>query len=206
MKSVSKISFYLFHPIWIPFIGVLLFFAISPRAFSVPFMKAQLLAVSTFSIGIPILILALILNFRLSESTELKEQKGKRIFLITAALLLIILDKFILGRTTLEVYFFLLALGISYGLLVAFSLFGKALSMHTTAFSALTCFVVSLSYLYGINLSYLIALLIFILGVCMMQRMESVNYKLSEIGLAVLIGILPQIPFLWISLKHFGLQ
>lgn len=206
MKSLSKISFYIFHPIWIPFVGALLFFVISPRGFSVPFIKAQLLAVSTFSIGIPILILAMILNFRLSESTELKEQKGKRMFLIATALLLIVLDKFILGKAALEVYFFLLALSISYGLLVAFSIFGKVLSMHTAALSALICFVVSLSYLYDLNLSYLIALLVFISGVCMMQRMESVDYKIGEIGLAILMGILPQIPFLWISLKHFGLQ
>ena len=47
MKVLLKSASYLFHPLWMPFAGTLIYFLVSPRFIPEEVVKAKILAVSS---------------------------------------------------------------------------------------------------------------------------------------------------------------
>lgn len=203
MKAFLKSAFFIWHPIWIPFMGVFFYFWITPRFIPPNHVKAKLLATAILSIAIPIIFLTMLINTKMASTAQLKEPKAKRLFLLCFSVLIVSLNQLVISSQLLEIYYFLTGFSISLVLLLLLNLIKINGSLHTMALSTLFGFIMGLSLLYRMDLHYYIGALLFILGWVGSNRISEGIHNLPELLLGSLLGLLPQFYFIGIALMHY---
>ena len=181
MKVFIKLASYLFHPIWMPFIGALIFFEITPRFFPDPVVKAKLLAISILTVFIPIVFYFLLKNLNLVDNMMLKTAQERRLPMLFFCLVILTVINFILPEREYIALFYFFS-GILYtsmmGLLLV--IFKFKVSLHMMGISGVAVFLACLSITYGINLSYLIAFTLFAIGWTASSRIQQKARKYRE--------------------------
>ncbi len=197
MKWFIKLASYLFHPLWMPFFGTVIYFRISPRFLPEPIIKAKLLAIAILTIFIPIVFYFLLKNLRLVESIQLKNVKERRLPMLFFCIILLTVLNFILqNEEFLLLYYFFT--GILYTSMLAFllNIFKFKVSLHMMGIAGLTAFLVCASIIYGTNLTYVIAFLLFSMGWTASSRIQEKAHSSSELITGLCIGALPQLSLL----------
>ena len=146
MRAVIKSASYIFHPIWMPFLGTLFYFAVSPRYFPLPLIQAKLLAVAITTVFIPIVFYFLLKNLGKAESALLNDVKERRWPLFFYILLLgLNLYQILNIYNYPALYYFFV--GILCSILTSFFLawFKLKISLHMVGLSGIFMFVLSLS-------------------------------------------------------------
>jgi len=194
MRGLIKSASYIFHPIWMPFLGTIFYFVVSPRYFPLPLIQAKLLAVAITTMFIPIIFYFLLKNLGKTKSALLNDVKERRWPLFFYILLLglnlyQILD--IYNYPALY-YFFV---GILCSILTSFFLVWLKVktSLHMVGLSGIFMFVLSLSIYYHLNLIYSISFLFFAMGLTATSRLQAKAHNGIELILGFFIGLLPQI-------------
>lgn len=194
MSALIRSASYIFHPVWMPFLGSLFYFFITPRFFPMPLIKAKLLAIAITTLFIPIVFYFLLKNLGKAESWFLKDVKERRwplfFFVLLMGLNLYqILDAF---NYPALYYFFV---GILFSALTSFflALAKVKISLHMVGLSGLFMFVLAISIYYRLNLIYSIAFLIAALGLTATSRLHYKAHTWLEVILGVFTGLLPQI-------------
>lgn len=194
MRKLIKSASYIFHPIWMPFLGSLLYFFITPRFFPVPLIKAKLLAIAITTLFIPIVFYFLLKNLGKADSMFLSDVRQRRWPLFFFCLLIgLNLYQILDVYNYPALYFFFVGILFSAitGLFLAF--LDLKISLHMVGLSGITMFVIALSIFYHINLIYSIAFLIAAIGLTATSRLEFKAHTPLELILGFLIGVLPQI-------------
>lgn len=201
MKILLKSASYLFHPIWMPFAGSLIYFLVSPRFFPQDVVKAKLLAIAIMTIFIPIVYFFMLKTLgKISDHymREIRERKWPLLFY--AGLDLVIL-KYVLDTFDYpELYFFFFGIMIS-TLLGLFLLFLKIkASLHMMGLGGLMLFLVFLSLHFNLNLIYTVSFLIAITGLTASSRLHYKAHTLTELAIGLLVGLIPQVAlaFFWL--------
>src|SRR5690606_41794426 len=78
MKFLLKVASYLFHPLWMPFIGTLLYFAITPRYFPEEIVRAKIMAIAIMTLFIPIVFYFLLKTLGQARSYFLEDVEERR--------------------------------------------------------------------------------------------------------------------------------
>ena len=84
MKFLLKSASYVFHPLWMPFAGSLIYFLLSPRYFPTGVIKAKLLAIAILTLFIPVVFYFLLKNLGKAKNMflyDVKERKWPSILL-----------------------------------------------------------------------------------------------------------------------------
>lgn len=199
MKGFLKFGSQIFHPLWMPLAGTLVYFLISPRFFPLPIVKAKLLAIAILTVFIPVIFAFLIKNLGLISSIHLRKVKERRLPLLFFSLLLLTILNFIVESYRYpELYYFFS--GILYSSLLALlsSIFRLKVSLHMMGAAGFTTFLIALSVLYGTNLTYIIGFLIFILGWIASSRLLLKAHNEKELLLGFVFGVIPQLLLLFI--------
>jgi len=194
MKVLVKSASYIFHPIWMPFLGTLFYFVVSPRYFPLPLIHAKLLAVAITTIFIPIVFYFLLKNLGKAESALLNDVKERRWPLFFYILLIgLNLYQILNIYNYPALYYFFV--GIMFSILTSFILawLKVKISLHMIGLSGFFMFVLSLSIYYHLNLIYSISFLIFALGLTATSRLQAKAHNGIELILGFFIGLLPQI-------------
>lgn len=194
MKALIKSASYIFHPIWMPFLGTLFYFAVSPRYFPFPLIKAKLLAVAITTLFIPIVFYFLLKNLGKAQSALLNDVKERRWPLFFYVLLISLnLYQILNVYNYPALYYFFV--GILFSIATSFILawFKIKISLHMIGLSGIFMFVVSLSIFYHVNLIYSISFLIFAVGLTATSRLQAKAHNGIELILGFFIGLLPQI-------------
>lgn len=193
MKVFIKLASYLFHPIWMPLIGALIFFEITPRFFPDPVVKAKLLAISILTVFIPIVFYFLLKNLNLVDNMMLKTAQERRLPMLFFCLVILTVINFILPEREYIALFYFFT-GILYtsmlGLLLV--IFKFKVSLHMMGISGVAVFLACLSITYGVNLNYLIAFTLFAIGWTASSRIQQKAHSNIELIVGTLIGGLPQ--------------
>lgn len=117
--------------------------------------------------------------------------------LIHILLLAILIQRGITINQIPELYFFFLG-GILSALFTFIILFANIkASIHMISISTLTVFAIGLSIYNQINLINIILTLVVLNGIIATSRLHMQAHTLKEIGLGVLIGIIPQLLLLY---------
>ncbi|MCF4100296.1 hypothetical protein L1I30_01330 [Gillisia sp. M10.2A] len=194
MKALIKSASYIFHPLWMPFLGTLFYFTFSPRFFPLPLIKAKLLAIAITTLFIPIVFYYLLKNLGKASSFFLKDVKERRWPLFFYILLLGLNLYQILNVYNYPVlyYFFV---GILFSILTAFILawLKFKVSLHMIGHSGFLMFVIAMSIYFKLNLIYFIALTIVALGLTATSRLQLKAHTVTELFAGFFIGLLPQI-------------
>jgi len=107
MRLFIKTASYLLHPIFMPLLGTLFYFYITPRFSPAPIAKAKIMAISILTIFIPIVFFFLLKNLKVIESIHLKKTQERKIPLLFFCIIILTVNNFILqSYNQTELYFF----------------------------------------------------------------------------------------------------
>lgn len=193
MRLVLKIASFLFHPLWMSFLGSLIYFLISPRFFPSTVIRAKLTAIAIMTIFIPIIFYFLLRTLGVVQTYFLKTSKERKWPLLFSIVLHGITIWFVLDRfdyPALFYYFVGLLLSAVLSLLLV-GLKVKA-SLHMMGLAALASFLILLSTYFGIILVYTISFFLAITGLTASSRLHFKAHSFFELLLGILVGLLPQ--------------
>ena len=95
MDFLLRIGAYIFHPLLMPLLGVLLYFGISPRFFEVEMLLASVMAVLIITVLIPIITFFLLKNLKILSSIHLERVEDRKIPLMIQCVLLLLIIKMV---------------------------------------------------------------------------------------------------------------
>lgn len=201
MKILLKSASYLFHPIWMPIAGTLIYFLITPRFFPFEVVKAKILAIAIMTIFIPVVYFFMLKTLGKVKDHLMREVRERKWPLLFYAGLVFIIIKYVLNTFDYpELYYFFFGIMIS-TLLGLFLLFaGIKASLHMTGLGGITLFMIFLSLHYNLNLIYTVSFLIAITGLTASSRLHYKAHSYIELGIGLLVGLIPQVgmAFFWL--------
>ncbi len=195
MKKFVKLSFYIYHPLWMAFLGAVLYFLITPRQFYTPIVEAKLFALLILTVFIPLLFLFMLSRINLLEHFEFKNLKARRLYIIGLLTVFVSVNNFIIDPVIPELYYFYSGLIFALGASFLGVLFNFKACLHCLHLSALLGFTIGLSLLYNLQTQALIALFIFGIGWSCTERLQTKKHSKNELLTAFLFGFVPQIIF-----------
>lgn len=201
MKILLKSASYLFHPIWMPFAGTLIYFLITPRFFPLEIVKAKILAIAIMTIFIPIVYFFMLRTLgKVSDHLMQEVRERKWPLLFYAGLIFIILQYVLNTFDYPELYYFFFGIMISTLLGLLFLFAGIKASLHMMGLGGLTLFIVFLSLHFNLNLIYTVSFLIAITGLTASSRLHYNAHSMNELGIGLLVGLIPQVgvAFFWL--------
>lgn len=194
MGFLLKIASYIFHPLWMPFAGSLLYFVLTPRFFPVGVIQAKLLAIAIITLFIPIVFYFLLKNLGKVSTVFLSDVSERKWPLFFFILLVLMVLKQILNLYNYPAlyYYFVGILFSSLTCLILVYLRFKV-SLHMVGLTGFTVFLLALSIYYRINLVATIAFLVMALGLTASSRLYLKAHTGTELIFGFFIGLLPQI-------------
>lgn len=198
MKYIASVISFLFHPIWFPIYGVILYLFVAPPHLPVEEVKRTWLMLVTISVVVPTLIYVILHIFNwLHSPFQLEVEKRKWLFYGYIGMLLVIA----FNVTTIEnfpiLYFYIMNLSIGSFIMTFMLIFGLIGSLSVMLIGGITGFSIFLSIFYHIDLMYLTAGLIFVGGLIASSRIYFTQQKLLAISVSWLVGFLPQMALLY---------
>lgn len=200
MKYLSYVISFLFHPIWFPIYGAILFLLAVPVFLPIEEMKNAWTLLVIASVAAPTLLYLVLYTINWIDSPfAVSAEKRKWVLygyislLVIIALKIITIDKY----PILYLYIINLALGC---FIIIFMQFFKLLgSLPVMLMGGITGFAVFLSVFYNIDLLYVISTLVFISGLVASSQIYLFGKTLLVCFLSWIIGFLPQICLLWLK-------
>lgn len=198
MKKILPFFSYLFHPVFIPVFATWLYLFLNENYF-IPGQKYLIIVqIAIITIFIPISFYFLLRSLGKIDSVMVSEVSQRKIPLIIQAILLyILISKSITLDTIPELYFFFLGLLLSTFFALIFTYLSVKVSLHMLGISALTAFVIGLSFHNQTNSIFLVAILVLMNGLVASSRLDMKAHSATELGLGFFCGLIPQL-LLWI--------
>ncbi|UUF15849.1 MULTISPECIES: hypothetical protein [Flavobacterium] len=201
MKKILPLFSYILHPIFISMYATLLYLYCKDDIFTTQEKYFVLFQILVITIIVPILFFMLLRSTGHVKSMMLPENSQRRIPLILQCFLYILLVKRSIVITRYpELHFFFLGALFSTILALVCSLFKIKASLHMTAITGFTIFAIGLNIHLQMHNPYWGALLILLSGIVASSRLEMNAHTPKEISIGLLIGVLPQVLFLYLWL------
>ena len=194
IDRVIKAISYIFHPLFMPLLGVTLYFSKTPRYIPDPIIKAKIFSITILTVVLPILLFYLLKTLKKVESVHLETTRERIIPLILNGLITFILVSRVLTHNEIEelYYFFIGALCSTFACLILAILKFKA-SLHMVAASGFFMFAIAISIHFQININGTIALLCIMLGAIATSRLHLKAHTNSELIIGFFVGVIPQL-------------
>ncbi|PCE63193.1 hypothetical protein [Sediminicola luteus] len=193
MNQLARLISYLYHPLFMPLIGCITYFMVSPRYNSAEEVKAILFPIFILTILVPILCFYILKKFGVVKSVflfGLKERKYP--YMIQLCILLFIVYKLLPNRGLPELYYFFLAVIAAFFSALVLLLMRFKVSMHVMAISSILVFTLALSLHFHINLTVLLAFLVASTGILITVRYYLKAHSPIELLLGFLLGVTAQ--------------
>lgn len=194
MRIFLKLISYIFHPLFIPILGTLIYFTITPKYSPLELQSGNILPIFILTIIIPIISFFILKNIGLVSSIFMPTIKERKYaFYISIALLLLVLVKVIPNNYIPELYnFFLGFLSATFAsLLLLF--FNFKSSMHLMGMGSILMYVISLSIHFEINITLSIGLITLTTGLVATSRLYLKAHTRPELFVGFLVGLISQL-------------
>ncbi len=193
MKALLRIASYLFHPLLMPFLGAVLYYAVTPRFIEPRIKTATLSALVIITFLIPIVVFFLLRNLRLVTHFHLPLVKERKIpLMIQSLLILLVIKSIYTPYSNPELYYFFIGILFTTITALVLVLLGFKASLHQMAIAGVTVFLIGLSIHFTINLLPVIALSIIINGWVASARLLNKAHTPIELIIGFIIGAFPQ--------------
>jgi hypothetical protein len=194
MNFFFKIGAWLFHPLLMPFLGVAIYFRVTPRFIIPEMMYSKLIVVFILTFLIPVLLFFLLKTLGLINSIHLKEVKERRIPLMLQCLLFVVVIKMVFEPSNYpELYYFFVAT--LFSAITAFVLVMAKfkVSLHMIGTAGVTMFLIALSIHFKINTLVLISALFLVNGWVASSRLHTQSHTPVELIFGFFVGFIPQL-------------
>lgn len=190
LKSIS----YIFHPLLMPFLGVVFYFSKSPRFIPLPIIKAKLFAIGLFTIFLPILLFFLLKTLRKVNTIQLSTTKERILPLILNCIIIyFIIQRVLPSNEIIELYFFFIGILLSTLSCLMLALLNFKASIHMIAAAGVLQFFIALSIHFNININGTIAVFFIIIGAIATSRLHLNAHTNIELIIGFFIGLIPQL-------------
>jgi hypothetical protein len=194
MRLLSNLISYIFHPIFIPLAGTVMYFLVTPKYTNLEVRTGTILPVFILTIIIPIISFFILKNLGIVSSVFLtKPHERKYPLVISLGLLLMILFKVIPNNYTIELYFFFLGLIASTTTALILLFIPFKTSLHMMGMGSLLMFLIALSFHFERNIVIAISFLLFASGMVATARLYMKAHSRSELMIGFLLGLVSQL-------------
>ncbi|WP_231131638.1 hypothetical protein [Flavobacterium hydrophilum] len=201
MKKILPLFSYILHPIFISMYATLFYLFYKDDVFTIQEKYFVLFQILIITVIVPLLFFLLLRTTGNVKSVMIHETSQRIIPLILQCFLFILLVKrSILIDRYPELHFFFLAGLFSTIIALIYSLFKIKASLHMMAISGFTVFVIGMNMHLQMHNPYWPALLILLTGITASSRLEMNAHTYKELFIGFIIGILPQVLFLYLWL------
>lgn len=190
LKSVS----YIFHPILMPLVGVILYFYVSPRFIPLEILYAKLVSLTILTVIIPLLIYFLLKTLGKVETINLKSTRERILPLgLNGIIILIVIQRILINSQFVELYFFFNGILISIIICLLLAFFKFKASIHMISVTSMFTFFILVSSHFNININELLALMSIITGAVATSRLHLKAHTVTELLIGIFIGVMPQL-------------
>lgn len=194
MKIFLKAASYIFHPLFIPLLGTILYFVVTPRYLDMQIVRVNLFAIAIITIFIPFVIFFMLKNIGVVETIYLREVRERKFPLMIQCILLLLIIKMVFDPyDDPELYNFFVGLVFSTFSALVMVFFKFKVSLHQMGVAGILMFIVGLSAHFKINLLISISFFLFVNGWVASSRLENDSHTYPELGIGLLLGALPQL-------------
>lgn len=190
LKSVSVI----FHPLLMPILGVVFYFAKTPRFIDKDVIWAKLVSLSILTIILPILLYFLLKTLGKVNSIYLRSTKERIIPLIlNAVVVILVIQRILRPDPYIELYYFFVGILISTLACLILAFFKFKASIHMIAISGVFMFFIALSIHFSININGTLALMCIVTGAVATSRLHLKAHTYPELIMGIVVGVFPQL-------------
>jgi len=193
-KHIFKTVSFVFHPLLMPFLGVLFYFFKSPRFIPIATVEAKLFSIAILTIILPILLFYLLKTINKISSFYLKTTE-ERIWplILNCAILILILKRVLTSNEIPELYYFFIGILCSNFACLILALLKFKASIHMIASAGLFMFIIAIGIHFKININSYIALMCIIIGAVATARLDLKAHSVIELVIGFFIGLIPQL-------------
>ncbi len=189
MKQLSKLTSYLFHPIFIPLIGTLIYFFVSPKYLPDEIRAGMLFSILILTVAIPIITYLLLKSMGLVSDIFISNVNQRKVPIgVNLILIYIVLNQIIPVSYTLELYYFFVGLLGAYLASLILAFFKTKISLHILGLSNILMFLIGLSIHFEVNMTLIIGTFVLILGSVASARLYLKAHNTTELLIAFFIG------------------
>ncbi|HPW98060.1 MAG TPA: hypothetical protein PK218_05830 [Flavobacterium sp.] len=198
MKKILPFFSYILHPVFIPLFGTLFYIILDENYFTFPQVLVLLLQIIIISILLPIAFFFLLRTFGKIDNIMLSDLSQRKIPLLLQIMLFsVLVTKSITLERFPELHYFFMG-GIISSIVAFVLLYIKIkASIHLIGTSALTIFVLGLSYHNQVNIINTIIFIMILNGFVASSRLEMKAHNTKELVFGFFVGALPQIGLLF---------
>lgn len=201
LKRILPIFSYILHPIFISMYAALFYLFYKQDMFTNQEKYFVLFQILIITVIVPILFFFLLRSTGNVKSVMVHETSQRIIPLILQCFLFILLVKRSIVVTRYpELHFFFLGGLFSTIIALIYSLFKIKASLHMMAISGFAIFVIGMNMHLQMHNPYWSALLILLTGITASSRLEMDAHTNKELFIGLVIGIVPQVLFLYLWL------
>lgn len=194
MRLLFKYAPYVFHPIWMPFVGTFCYFQLTPRFFLQEIVEAKLLAITIVTIFIPLVFFFLLKNLGKASTLALYNVKERRLPLFAFCLLNYMVIEQVFDRYNYpEIYLYFEGILLATCIALLGSIFKIKMSLHMMGLSGFSCFLIGIGHYFHINMVVPFAILLVIMGITASARLSTKAHTSVELLLGFVCGGLPQL-------------
>ena len=193
-KHIFKSISFIFHPLLVPFLGVLFYFFKSPRFIPEATVEAKLFSIGILTVILPILLFYLLKTINKINSFYL-ETTEERIWplILNCAIILLILKRVLTQNEIPELYYFFVGILCSNFACLILALLKFKASIHMIASAGLFMFIIAIGIHFKINMNSYIAIMCIIIGAIGTSRLELKAHSGIELLIGFFIGLIPQL-------------
>lgn len=194
MNLFLKSASYIFHPLLMPLLGVILYYNVTPRYVDTEIVRAELLAITIITVLIPLVVFFLLKNLGAVETIYLRNVKERKFPLMIQCILLLLIIKMVFDiYDDPELYYFIVGILFSTFSALIMVFFKVKISLHQMGVAGILMFLVGISAHFKINLLVSISFFLFVNGWIASSRLNAKAHDYRELMLGLFIGALPQL-------------
>lgn len=190
IRSIS----YIFHPILMPFFGVVFYFAKSPRFLPEELIKAKLISLGILTIILPILLYSLLRTLKKVNDYNLETTQERKVpLLLNSFIILLVLLRIMTIKEIPELYYFFVGILISTVVCLILTFINFKASIHMIGVAGFFMFAVAISINFQVNVNPTIAIMSIITGAIATSRLHMKAHVGLELVVGFFIGLIPQL-------------
>lgn len=193
MRHLSKVVSYLFHPLFIPIGGTILYFIVAPYS-TLEMQSGNILPIFILTVIIPIIFFLILKNLGVIQSIFLPTVEERKYPLyISCILFLMILYQVIPNNYVHELFYFFTGLltATVTALILLFIKFKT--SMHLLGMGSILMFMIGLSIHFEVNITLAISVFVLFTGLVTTSRLYLKAHNKIELLIGFLIGCCSQL-------------
>ncbi len=193
MRHFYNIISYIFHPLFIPIGGTILYFLIAPYS-TLEMQSGNILPIFILTVIIPIIFFLILKNLGVISSIFLPTlQERKYPLYISCILFLMILYKVIPNNYVHELFYFFTGLLTATGTALILLFLKFKTSMHLLGMGSILMFMVGLSIHFETNITLAISLFTLFTGLVATSRLYLKAHSMNELLIGFLVGCCSQL-------------